>query len=117
MNDASSIGILLRDKRRERSLTQEALAAEIGVSRSHIAMIETGGDLPGRETLVALFNYFDIPLELLAAKSGEPVGITNGAYASNEKELALLNGFRELSEEEAVALLTYILTRAKSKAN
>ncbi|MGI4794380.1 MAG: helix-turn-helix domain-containing protein, partial [Janthinobacterium lividum] len=65
------IGHKLRTARRGRKLTQMEVAVAVGVGRSTIAGIEKGHDLPGRETLVALAEYFDMPLDWLMSRIGE----------------------------------------------
>lgn len=84
-----AFGQRLRDLRMARGLTQEELAAEIGVSRSHIAGMETAADPPGRETLHALSTLFAVTMDFLQA------GITeapkNGRFVHDPEQLAWLD--------------------------
>ena len=57
MNDFSSV---LKDLRRKKGLSQEALAKMIHVSRSAIAKYENGLGLPSDDVIEALCQYFNI---------------------------------------------------------
>lgn len=46
--------------RHVRGLNQMDAAEAIGISRSHLASIETGTDLPGRETLQAIADFYRV---------------------------------------------------------
>ena len=48
------IGCAIKDMRKAADLTQEQLANKSGVSRSHIAAIETGKYSPTMKTLTAI---------------------------------------------------------------
>ncbi|HYB29816.1 MAG TPA: helix-turn-helix transcriptional regulator [Solirubrobacteraceae bacterium] len=57
-----SIGELLRDWRRRRSLSQLELALEADVSSRHVSFLETGRARPSREMVLRLAEHLDIPL-------------------------------------------------------
>lgn len=96
-------------------MTQADAAAAIGISRSHLASIERGHDLPGRETLVAFAQYYKVPLDLLASTSGEPMA--NAAVALTQEEALMLSGLRAMPEGERRALVGFILERVRGKAS
>jgi transcriptional regulator with XRE-family HTH domain len=52
----------IRLYRKDGRLTQPALAEMLGVSKSHLSMIETGRRLPGREVASALEEIAGIPV-------------------------------------------------------
>lgn len=56
---------ILKEKRKELSLTQEQLAKELNVSRSAISNWEIGRNYPDIETLILLANLFQVPLDYL----------------------------------------------------
>lgn len=62
--------------RRERGLSQEELAAQLGVSRQAVQKWESGVSQPSLEKLTALARYFDVTLDWLVTgqepSSGEP---------------------------------------------
>lgn len=57
-----SAGRQLRAWRQRRGVSQLVLAGDAGISTRHLSFIETGRSLPGRETLLRLSEYLDIPL-------------------------------------------------------
>jgi transcriptional regulator with XRE-family HTH domain len=67
----SSFGVLLREWRARRRVSQLDLAVEAGVSSRHVSFIETGRAQPSREMVLMLARVLDVPLrdrnELLTA--------------------------------------------------
>jgi putative transcriptional regulator len=53
----------LRELRRERGLTQEKLAEDLGVTRHTILALEVGRYVPSIELALLLAGYFQRPLE------------------------------------------------------
>ncbi|MBL7233356.1 MULTISPECIES: helix-turn-helix domain-containing protein [Komagataeibacter] len=102
-------GHRIRTLREQKGMTQAALAVEFGISRSHLTKIETGGDMPGRQTLMAASTFFGVSLDWLANGTGDP----RPAEATNEKEALLLFAYRNLPEDEAEAYLHLMLKRSK----
>lgn len=99
----------IRTLREQRELSQAALGAEFGVSRSHITKIETGADQPGRDLLMKMAAYFEVSLDWLAEGRGDP----RPAKAMNEKEALLLFAYRQMPADEAEAHLNLMLKRVK----
>jgi len=66
-----SVGLLLREWRSRRRVSQLDLAVEAGVSSRHVSFIETGRAQPSREMVLMLARVLDVPLrernELLMA--------------------------------------------------
>jgi transcriptional regulator with XRE-family HTH domain len=58
----SGIGVLLRQWRKSRRLSQLALAAEATVSLRHLCFIETGRARPSRTMVLRLAEALDVPL-------------------------------------------------------
>ena len=63
------LGDRIRILRCGRDLTQQALADELGVSRSAVAMWEKGEREPNLETLEALAEIFGVPLSVLVERA------------------------------------------------
>lgn len=63
----------LKSLRKERGLSQQALADAIFISRSAVAKWENGLGLPSDESMNALLNYFDVPKECFATDEPEKV--------------------------------------------
>src|SRR5215467_8157222 len=56
------VGVLLRDWRQRRRLTQLDLALEADISPRHLSFVETGRSQPSREMLLHLSEELEIPL-------------------------------------------------------
>jgi transcriptional regulator with XRE-family HTH domain len=106
---------ILRTLRREHNLKQVEVAAAVGISRSFLAGIEAGHELPGRETLMALADFYNVSLDMLAQRIGSPA--KGAAQATNEKEALLLSLFRGLKEKEADSLINMLLARFDTEKN
>lgn len=60
-----NLGSILAENRRKRGLTQEALAAHMGVSKGAVSKWETGSSLPDISLLPQLASYFGISVDQL----------------------------------------------------
>ena len=73
----SGVGVLLRDWRRRRRLSQLELALEAGLSTRHLSFLETGRARPSREMVMRLAQRLDVPPrernDLLLAAGYAPV--------------------------------------------
>ena len=58
---SQGIGGLLREWRERRRVTQLELALETGISARHLSFVETGRSKPGREMLVRVLRWLDVP--------------------------------------------------------
>jgi transcriptional regulator with XRE-family HTH domain len=76
---ADSLGARLRQQRRDRSLTQEQLAALSGVSTVMIAKIEQGRRVPRMPVLFQLATALDVPLSELVDNRPRLDGQGDGA--------------------------------------
>jgi transcriptional regulator with XRE-family HTH domain len=72
-----SLGGLLRDWRRRRSMSQLDLACDADISTKHLSFLETGRSRPSRQMLLHLAACLDVPLRernvLLSAAGFAPV--------------------------------------------
>lgn len=66
-----NLGENIRRLRGERSLTQEQLAYELGVSPQAISRWETGGALPDISMLPVMADFFDVTLDELMGRGTE----------------------------------------------
>ena len=57
----ANYGSLLREWRRARGLSQEALGLEASVSSRHVSFLETGRSQPSREMVLRLAEALDMP--------------------------------------------------------
>jgi len=60
-----TIHIRIRDLRRERSLTQEELAAALGLSRQSINAMEAGRNLPSLPVAMQIASFFAVPVHAI----------------------------------------------------
>jgi len=90
---APPVGMLIRDWRTRRRLSQMELALEVGISPRHLSFVETGRSQPGRTTLLSLAEVLDVPLRdrnrLLLAAGLAP------AYAERSFEDSALEPARQ----------------------
>lgn len=95
------IGRRIRETRRARGLTQDALAGRVGVSRSAVAQWETGraGQVTGHLAAIAAALEVGVEFLLHGAASRAP------ARAETGDELALLRLYRECMAEDRQFLL------------
>jgi transcriptional regulator with XRE-family HTH domain len=100
----SPLGDRIRALREAKKLKQAAAAEAIGIARSYLSSIETGGDLPGRETLAAIAKFYDVPPGYLysALPSASPGGCE---IVDDPDELAFLGFWRILTVEERSIML------------
>ena len=61
-SDQRSVGVLLREWRSKRRMSQLDLALEAGVSTRHLSFVETGRAAPSREMLLRLAAELDVTL-------------------------------------------------------
>ena len=87
--NGNRVGIMLRDWRQRRRLSQLDLALEAGVSTRHLSFVETGRARPSPEMVLHLAEQLQVPLrernQLLLAAGYAP---EFGARALDDPELA-----------------------------
>ena len=67
----NELGTRIRALRKERGLSQEALAQALEVSRQAVTKWEDGSSLPSTANLFALSGFFGVPLAELTARRRE----------------------------------------------
>lgn len=98
----------LREERAKTGRTQVDIATEAGISRAHLAKLETGGDGPGLSSLAALATIYGVSLDYLkngTAPEGEQV---IGETVQDSSEVALLRYWRLLDDPQKWDLLADI---------
>ena len=101
MSASQDIGTRIRGHRRERGLTQDELARQVGVSRSAVAQWETGraGQITGNLSRIAA--ALEVGVEYLVYGDDRRAA----AEARQGDELALLRLYRECDPEDRQMLL------------
>lgn len=67
-----TLGQIISENRNKKSMTQQELADKAGISRSHLAALETGHYSPSINTLVRIAHAMDLRLELRFANPEDP---------------------------------------------
>lgn len=105
------LGQKLKKLRKDQKLTQVDVAAAIGVSRPFLTAIENGREYPGRETLMATANFFNVSLDWLTGDQQ----LSSPAKALNEQEALLLYAYRHMDSEKAEMFLKLMLDSSDKK--
>lgn len=79
----NELGARIRTLRKERGLSQEALAQALEVSRQAVTKWEDGSSLPSTANLFALAGFFSVPL---AELTGTPEGASPAPPAAGVSE-------------------------------
>jgi len=75
-------GSRLHELRRERGLTQRALAQELGLNFTYLSKLENGADTPGEDTVRRAARFFSVDeAEMLALAGRVPPELTSLARA------------------------------------
>lgn len=90
---AKRIGKALAKQRLARNLTQEQVAALIGVEQETISRFERGATLPPLLRLIDLAEIFDVPLDAL---------VRAGSARSLDQAIDLAAALNALSEDDRV---------------
>jgi transcriptional regulator with XRE-family HTH domain len=84
------------------------VAEAVGITRAHLAKIETGGDAPGRATLSAFASYFGVSMDYLETGTEAPRSeFANDIPDSDDKRAWMLLG-DELSRADKMAVAEFI---------
>ena len=100
---------ILKQLRREKSVTQFQLAEAIGVSPGNVGDWETGKSRPGYKALVSLSHFFNVSADvLLGLKCEENTGVV-----LENREESLIYMMREMDDGDLEDI--YGLVRMKHK--
>lgn len=101
----------LRESARPKE-TQDGLAAAVGVGRSTIGMIETGKDGGGIDTMIAIADHYKVPLDWLVCRRVPAGGPLAGQFVDDPNELAWLDFWRGIPEQDRDALFRALQIRS-----
>ncbi len=93
------IGKIISKLRNDRGLTQRDLAEILGVSNGAIGMWETQKREPDLDTVKKMTSFFNVTADYLIGNQQIPLD-NSKIKQITAKEEKLLNGFRELSEDD-----------------
>ena len=96
--DYKDLGARVRTVRRQKTLTQEQLAEQVGISASFLGHIERGTRIASIDTLVALCNALDVTADYLlgASLNGRDGEMPQGL---SDQERAKLSEFLRLAQD------------------
>ena len=97
-----SIGTRIKQRRKELGLTQVQIKQATGISSGNMSEIENGNKLPSTPALISLSAILDCSIDWML--KGETPKREN-VLLSDERDIQLLEGFRELSEEDKDELM------------
>ena len=92
------IGKLLQELRKEKGITQEQLAEQMGVTRRTVSRWETGSNMPDLDILIALSDFYTVDLREIL--SGE-----RKSECMNEELKETVLQIADYSNEEKTQLL------------
>ncbi len=96
------IGQRIKERRKELKITQTQIQQETSISSGNLSCIENGKYLPSAVALLELSKILDCSIDwMLTGKSS----ISESSTILDNKETKLLNGFRELSEDDQEELI------------
>lgn len=96
------IGTRIKQRRKELGLTQIQIKQKTGISSGNMSEIENGNKLPSAPALISLSAILNCSIDWML-KGETPKGENN--VLSSEREFRLLEGFRELREEDKEEIL------------
>ena len=115
--DQIKIGTFLKLLRKEKNLTQEQLAEQLGVSNRTVSRWENGNNMPDISLLSEIAEFYDVSIpELIYGErksenmreEAKEVAETMSNYAKAEKE-TLVKSIRNMSLIGLIALIIYMV--------
>lgn len=97
--DKDKFAVRLRQLRKERHITQDALAEKLKLTKQAVSQWERGIREPSFETLEMIADYFNVDTDYLIGREDHTTLLLNG------DEHKLVERFRDLSPEDREAIL------------
>jgi len=123
--DQIKIGKYLQELRKEKGLTQEQLAEQVGVARRTISRWEIGSNMPDLDILIELSDFYNVELrELLSGerRNGQmdkemKETVLQVADYSNEEKERLLRRMHWLFIAGLIGFITFLVITAAGLAD
>lgn len=80
MGEFGEFGEIVKRLREEAELTQEREAKLMHISRSNVAMYESGTRRPSRETLEAFADFYNVDIDYLLGRSSKTTRARGAGY-------------------------------------
>lgn len=116
--DMHTIGLRIKNRRKELRLTQIDIKSAVGISSGNISDIENGNRLPAASTLVQLAKILDCSVDWILTGTSSNKENSALLQAGDYTEEKLLANFRKLAEkdkEEIQELIEFKLHRAEKE--
>ena len=97
----------VKELRKENKITQEKLAASLGISRSAVAMYETGKCDLSNEILIACASFFDVSTDYLLGQSDIKKAPSTEVLSATPEAQALREIMESLSPEDRQRVLDF----------
>ncbi|TPK41260.1 helix-turn-helix transcriptional regulator [Mesorhizobium sp. B2-5-4] len=110
MSAIDNFGLILRELRKLRGLTQDDLASRTGRSLDAVSQWERGVNWPNFETLIRLSDALDVPVESFFNQVKRPED-----RIRNETEARLL--IKDLTDNDLVVAVEQLRALAKRRSN
>jgi transcriptional regulator with XRE-family HTH domain len=109
MSAIDNFGLILKELRKLRGLTQDDLASRTGRSLDAVSQWERGVNWPSFETLIRLSDALDVPVESFFEQAKRP-----DDRIRNETEAQLL--LRDLTDSDLVVAVEQLRALARRRA-
>lgn len=118
--EKSTLGQRLKNLRKIRHLSQEAVAEKLGIMRCTYYHYESGRTVPPAKTLYALAKLYDVSPEMILYPDGD----SSSSYAENvpveknrftDKELELVYYYRNMDERAQDDILMFAKLKGGSR--
>src|SRR4051794_15401187 len=96
----TSAGLHIRARREAKGIAQAALAAQIGVDKSYLSLVESGKRVPTEEQIAAISAILGVPSELLLLEAGRLPKDVKGAIETDATSVAA--AVRVWAEHDAI---------------
>lgn len=104
MDKLKQIGGRVAALRGRLGMTQADFAEAVGIARSTLAGIESGGDRGGILSMIAIADYCEVPMDWLLCRSVPGGGPLVGQFIEKPSELGLMRFWRSLPADEQLAV-------------
>jgi transcriptional regulator with XRE-family HTH domain len=105
MADPKKVGQRIKSLRRAAGQTQSEVAEALGIARSTYGEMENGTDRGGLDSILAVADYFKVPLDWLLHRVPPAGGPLVGHFIDSPNELAWLALWQAMDDSERAAML------------
>lgn len=107
-----SIGMRIKQRRKDLGLTQIQIKQETGISSGNMSEIENGSKLPSTPALISLSKALNCSIDWMLKGESEN---NENLFLSDERETSLITGFRELLDEDKDELIEILYLKLRKK--